>query len=624
MGAAKAKTVRMLLVVVLALGAGIGLAAAQTQQAYAYTYLKTDTVSIFNRHWIKANSSGYFEEIGADPNGPNSVSYVNSYRYSIYNATDGRGWWDYYCTSGSWERAGARMGHGVPETASADAIAKANAAGFGCVATYGYAWSREGYFTGANGLDDLYYSHIRIDHSFWGDNYYGAADFWPRVKIQYDKNTAAAVGSVPGSHYKYIGNAGNVSSVRPTRTGYTFEGWSTIKAGPVNIAPGQRIGYEDWNLKKPMTLAHGWSSGPTGVYDDLAAGIPSPSGTNVITLYAQWKPISYTVAYAGNGATSGSTASSSHVFDASKALTPNGFARSYSLTCDAQGGSAGNKTLTCAWTWKSWNTVANGGGSSYANKASVRNLRSTVGTTTLYAQWNAGKTSLPSPGTKAGYRFKGWYTAPSGGALVGQAGIGVSVGKNTTYYAQWLPDVKVSYYVDGSTAPVFSETVPNGSVHQANPQAKAKGTKSGCAGFDGWYLDAACTKAYQGGVAVPERGLNLYGRNKVSLSYGLTDRTRALFDGRVLYVDEALSSPISAEDLIPPDAMLHYGDRVSFKRGQSAWIENHGRVREATCEPGVYSAPDATTPPSDSVRLTCNTHVYLQWSLPAYDGIALS
>lgn len=624
MGAVKARTVRLVLLLVLAVGAALGLAAVQTQQAHAYTYLKTDTVSIFNRHWIKANSTGYFEEIGADPNGPNSTSYVNSYRYSICNATDGRGWWDYYCTNGSWERGGAHMGHGVPDGSSLDAIYKANGAGFGCVATFGYAWSREGYFTGANGLDDLYYSHINIDHSFWGDNYYGAADFWPRVKIQYDKNTAAAVSSVPGSHYKYIGNAGNVSSVRPTRTGYTFEGWSTIKAGPVNIAPGQRIGYEDWNLKKTMTLAHGWSSGPTDVSDDIAAGIPSPTGTNVITLYAQWKPISYTMSYVGNGATGGSTASSSHVYDAAKPLTANGFLRAYALTCDAQGGSAGNKSLTCTWAWKSWNTAAGGTGTSYANKASVKNVRSTAGTTKLYAQWSAGKVTLPSPGTKAGFRFKGWYTAASGGTLVGQANSSVSIGKSTTYYAQWLPDVTVSYFVDGSNTPVFSETVPNGSAYRVNAQATARGTKSGCAGFEGWYVDAACTKAFQGDAAVPEKGLNLYGRNKVTLAYGLTDRARSLFEGRALYADEDLATPVSEEGLLPDSKTLYYGARVSLARGRSAWLEVQGRAREAQCDPRAYATSAGDGAASSTMRLTGNTTVYLQWSIPAFDGIALS
>lgn len=615
-GAAKASVVRLVLLLALVVGAAMGLAAVQTQQAHAYTYLETETSTIFNRHWIKANSSGYFEEVGADPND------VVTYRYSIYNATDGRGWWDYYCTKGTWERGSAHMGHGVPT--GGKGLSQAQGAGYGCAATFGYAWSREGYFSGANGLDDLYYSHLFINLSWTGDKYYSAADFWPRVKIQYDKNTAAAVGSLPGSHYKYIGNAGNISSAKPTRTGYTFEGWSTKKAGPVNIAPGQRIGYEDWNLAKHMTTPDGFDGGPLNIQNDPKAGIPSPTGTNVITLYAQWKPISYKVSYAGNGATGGSTASSSHVYDAAKPLTANGFLRAYALTCDAQGGSAGNKSLTCTWAWKSWNTAAGGTGTSYANKASVKNLRSTAGTTKLYAQWSAGKVTLPSPGTKAGFRFKGWYTAASGGTLAGQTGASISIGKNTTYYAQWLPDVTVNYFVDGSNTPVFSETVPNGSAYRANAQATAKGTKSGCAGFEGWYVDAACTKAFQGGAAVPEKGLNLYGRNKVTLAYGLTDRARSLFEGRALYSDEDLATPVSEEGLLPDPKTLYYGARVSLARGRSAWLEVQGRAREAQCDPRAYTTSAGDGAASSTMRLTGNTTVYLQWSIPAFDGIALS
>lgn len=767
----KARTVRAMVLAAVVAGLAVGAVVSAPTQAHAYAYLKTETSTIFNRHWIAANSSGYFEEIGADPHAPYATSewngHVKHYRFSIYNATDGRGWTDYYCTNGSWSRAGANFGHGVLESSSG--VLAANAAGFGCAATYGYAWSREGFFSGADGLDDLYYSHVWIEDTVWGDNYYSAADFWPRVKIQYNANGGA---NAPGAHYKYIGNAGSVSSARPTRTGYTFEGWSTKKAGPVNIASGQRIGYEDWNLKKPMTIAHGWSGGPSDVRDDVAAGQPSPTGTNVITLYAQWKPISYTVSYAGNGATSGSTASSSHVYDAAKALTANGFARAYALTCNAQGGSAGNKTLVCTWGWKGWNTAAGGTGASYGNRASVRNLRSTPGTVTLYAQWNAGRVTLPSPGTKTGYAFAGWYTTAVGGSLVGRAGASVSIGKTTTIYARWTPvsytvsyvgngatsgstapsthvynaakaltangfvrsyvlacdaqggsagnktllcswmwkawntvagvtgasyadraSVKnlraspgtlslyaqwapgkvalpspgtkaghdfagwytaasggtllgqvgssisidkattcyarwqprtytVSYVVDGSALGEKSRVVYN-EAHSVPASVTDAATKAGCSGFSGWFEDEACTRPYVPGTKVVE-DMTIYGRNKVTLRYGLTDRAQALLSDRLLFLDEELAHGAKLDDLLPSARTLSYGDRVSIERGRSAWFEEHGRTREAVCEPGAYIAPDAAVPASGTLRLTGDTVVYLQWTVPAYDGIALS
>ena len=37
-----------------------------------------------------------------------------------------------------------------------------------------------------------------------------------------------------------------------------------------------------------------------------------------LTVYAQWKPITYTIQYDGNKFTSGSTASSTHTYDEAK------------------------------------------------------------------------------------------------------------------------------------------------------------------------------------------------------------------------------------------------------------------------------------------------------------------
>ena len=273
-----------------------------------------------------------------------------------------------------------------------------------------------------------------------------------------------------------------------------------------------------------------------------------------------WKPISYTVSYNGNGATGGSTASSSHVYDAARSLTANGFRRSYTLTGDAQGGSAGVKRLDCTWGWKSWNERADGTGSSYGNKASVKNLRATTGTTNLYAQWDEGYVELPDPGTKSDCTFKGWYDAPSGGSLIGKTGDRVSVASSTTYYARWQPYARIAYYADGADGAVFSESVEAGCAYRSNSQATAQATKADCAGFDGWYLDAACTRPFAEGSIVPEAGLSLYGRNRVTVSYALTDRTVALFADRELFADEARLEPLARIEP-PPSRELFYGDR---------------------------------------------------------------
>lgn len=94
------------------------------------------------------------------------------------------------------------------------------------------------------------------------------------------------------------------------------------------------------------------------------------SSTTARTLTASATAITYTVAYNGNGATGGSTASSTHTYGTAKALTANGFTKT-------------------GYSFAGWATTASGS-VKYADKASATNLASTQGATvTLYAQWSA-------------------------------------------------------------------------------------------------------------------------------------------------------------------------------------------------------------------------------------------
>lgn len=623
----KQRIARTLLAAAVLLCASFGLAALETGEAFAYSYRTTNTTSIYNRAWIRVDpSANYLELIGSDPigprfdmpswNAPGGIhSRIEAYQFAVWSVANGQDDLAWYSGgNGRWTRAGAVMGSGKLDGSG-------NGNGFGCIATYGYGWGGS-VVSKHGGFDALMACHVYLTNADYGLNNYGYVDFWPRVKIAYDANGGTGA---PAAHYKYIGTTANISSQKPTRVGYTFEGWSTVKNGAVDIAPGQKVGYEDWNLQQCSNIPHDWEgTHPTAFFRDPSAGQPLPSGSNVIPLYAVWKPISYTVSYNGNGATSGSTASSSHVYDAAKTLTSNGFRRSYALTCDAQGGSAGVTRLDCTWKWKSWNTRVDGGGASYGNRASVRNLRTTTGTTNLYAQWSEGVVELPDPGTKADCAFKGWYDAPSGGSPIGKAGDRVSIGSSTTYYAQWQPYARIAYYADGAGSPVFSESVEAGTAYRANARAAAQATRPDCAGFDGWYLDAACTQPFVEGSAVPEAGLALYGRNRVRVSYAPTDRTVALFADRELFADEGGLRPLAHGVELPQARELFYGERLSFDRGGSAWFEQHDRMREATCEPGAYATPAGEGGLARSARITRNTVAYLQWSVPVYDGIALS
>ena len=82
-------------------------------------------------------------------------------------------------------------------------------------------------------------------------------------KITFNANGGSGA---PGQQTKYYGKTLKLSSTKPTRTGYTFQGWGTSASGSVVYAPG-------------------------GNYTANASD----------TLYAIWKAITYTVSYNANG-----------------------------------------------------------------------------------------------------------------------------------------------------------------------------------------------------------------------------------------------------------------------------------------------------------------------------------
>lgn len=147
--------------------------------------------------------------------------------------------------------------------------------------------------------------------------------------IAYNGNGATS-GSV-GGQTKYYGQAISLKANGFARTGYTFGGWKWNNAGTA-----------------------------------YAAGTSWNGANSAGTFYAQWTANTYTVAYDGNGATSGSTDSSSHTYDVAKTLTTNGFTKTDCL-------------------FLGWATTS-GGAVQYEDGVSVINL-ATSGTKTLYAVW---------------------------------------------------------------------------------------------------------------------------------------------------------------------------------------------------------------------------------------------
>ncbi len=157
-------------------------------------------------------------------------------------------------------------------------------------------------------------------------------------QIKYNANGGS---NCPSTQSKDYGKTTVLSSTIPTRTGYTFLGWSTS------------------------------SSATSATY---SAGGNYTANADA-TLYAVWKANTYTVKYNANGG-SGTMSNSSHTYDVSKSLTSNTFTRS-------------------GYTFLGWSTSSSATSATYTNGQSVKNLTSTNGgTVNLYAVWKMNDESL--------------------------------------------------------------------------------------------------------------------------------------------------------------------------------------------------------------------------------------
>lgn len=229
----------------------------------------------------------------------------------------------------------------------------------------------------------------------------------------------------------------------PTRSGYTFLGWSETNLGSITSQEqlqeqsGKIIKHDALTMAAPgKTFYAVWGKNPTLTFDKNFTGSPLvqlpaqqtvpfggsstrpttwTSTSNSIrqgysftgwktsvssstdyafsalfsdtTVYAGWSANSYTIRFAGNGATGGSTASMSMRYDETRNLTRNGFTYT-------------GKTFT------GWNTQPGGGGTSYSDGQSVKNLvESNGGEITLYAQWGTNVYTVTFMDGKTGGRI---------------------------------------------------------------------------------------------------------------------------------------------------------------------------------------------------------------------------
>ena len=237
-----------------------------------------------------------------------------------------------------------------------------------------------------------------------------------KYEVVFDKNAASATGSMENQEFTYDQQQA-LTTNSYTNAGYTFKGWATSQNGDVVYTDGQQVS----NL---TTQANGQ-----------------------VTLYAVWQANKYQVVFDPNTG-SGNMENQEFTYGQEQKLNANQFTKE-------------------GYTFKGWNTQANGAGQAYADLASVSNL-ATEGQVTLYAQWQANnyavifdKNAASATGsmenqeftydqqqalttngyTNAGYTFKGWATSQNGEVVYtnGQEVSNLTTQANgqVTLYAKW-------------------------------------------------------------------------------------------------------------------------------------------------------------------------------------------
>ncbi|MBQ3548622.1 MAG: InlB B-repeat-containing protein, partial [Oscillospiraceae bacterium] len=253
----------------------------------------------------------------------------------------------------------------------------------------------------------------------------------------------------------------------PTRTGYTFTGWSLGNTVITEIAEGS-------------------------------------TGNRILT--AGWEQNTYVVKFCSNDGMEQSVTQNA-TYDASFTLMPNTFTRT-------------------GYTFTGWNTVADGSGETYSDKqAEVKNL-ATEGTVCLYAQWQANTYTVTFDantgegegmdsvsvkyGTdaqklpkntfvKTGHTFAGWNTAQNGSGTpyADEAEI-ANLTDDMTLYAQWSANKYIVKFESGdekASGSMEAQEFAYGEIEALNTNGfELTGHK-----FVKWQVKGDASRTYVGG-----------------------------------------------------------------------------------------------------------------------------
>ena len=355
----------------------------------------------------------------------------------------------------------------------------------------------------------------------------------------------------PASQTKTYGVTLTLSSTKPTRTGYTFLGWSTsstatsatYSAGGNFTTNANTTLYAVWSpntytisysanggsgAPSSQTKTHGvtltlsstkptrtgysflgWSTSSTATSASYSAGGSFTTNAST-TLYAVWSPNSYTVLYSANG---GSGAPSSQT-------------KTHGVTLTL----SSTKPTRTGYSFLGWSTSSTATSATYSAGGSF----TTNASTTLYAVWSPntytvsynanGGSGAPSSQTKTygvtltlsstkptrtGYTFKGWATSSTATSASYSAGGNFTTNASTTLYAVWsINTYTVSYNANGGSGAPSSQTKTYGSTLTLS---STKPTRSGY-DFLGWATSSTATSINyaSGGSYTNDASVTLY------------------------------------------------------------------------------------------------------------------
>ena len=319
--------------------------------------------------------------------------------------------------------------------------------------------SRNGYiFNGWNtqkdGKGTAYASGAAYKHDQNGGTVTLYAQWTPwKHTVTYDKNvdpssSSQTVTNMPGNQTKTFDEKLMISSTKPSRNGYIFNGWNTQKDGKGTA----------------------YASGAEYKHDQNG---------NTVTLYAQWTAWKHTVHYNANGGDQNSVPTDqTKTFDQVMILSD-------------------KKPTRHGYNFVRWNTKADGTGTSYEVKGNY-NHDQNGGTVTLYAIWtpwvhtvhydaNGGdQNSVPNDQkktygqsmnvatkvpTRNEYKFLGWTTGKDGSGTFynpGDAYYHDQNGQTVTLYAKWVQLYTVKY--DGNQPAIKGVTVTGSVANQTQGQ----------------------------------------------------------------------------------------------------------------------------------------------------------